>query len=112
MKHRKGIDLVRADTQLPVPQRTSPPEDAYRIEVWSAPPEEGGSLIETISRSSDFNVSAAAFGEALRRRVGRHLIHMNGRSIMRREIGTEATPRPEQCRLRRPPQPVPSQVGR
>lgn len=48
-------------------------------------PAEGGSLLETISRSSDFQVSAPAFVAALRRRPGLVLIHMNGRSYAPRD---------------------------
>ncbi len=67
MKHRRGIDLIRdgADVGYTVGEGSrrggsEPPEAPYRIEVWSDPPEAGGELLETISRSTTFGVSIAA----------------------------------------------------
>jgi len=55
-------------------------EDTYRIEVWDS--EEEKTLLETISRSSDFTVSMAAWHAAIRRRPGMLLIHYNSRHAM------------------------------
>ena len=58
-------------------------EDNYRVEVWS---DDGGTLIETISRSSDFNVSLVAWHEAIRRRPGCLLVHANADRVMDRIV--------------------------
>lgn len=72
MKHRRGIDLVRegAGVGYTVAEGSrrggSEPTDApYRVEVWSDPPEDGGQLLETISRSTVFAVSCAALKAAI-----------------------------------------------
>lgn len=54
-------------------------EDNYRVEVWSA---DETALIETISRSSEFSVSMAAWHEAVRCRPGMLLIHKNAGHVM------------------------------
>ena len=77
MKHRKGIDLVRdgADVGYTVGEGSSrgsePPDAPYRVEVWTDPPEAGGTLLETISRSMVFAVSCAALKAAIRERPGK-----------------------------------------
>lgn len=65
-------------------------EDNYRVEVWSA---DETALIETVSRSSDFKVSLAAWHAAIRERPGVLLIHMNARFVMERMF-TPGKPRP------------------
>lgn len=59
-------------------------EDTYRIEVWDS--EEEKTLLETISRSSDFAVSIAAWHAAMRRRPGMLLIHYNSRHVMEKVL--------------------------
>lgn len=59
-------------------------EDNYRIEVWDS--EEEKTLLETISRSSDFSVSMAAWHAAMRRRPGMLLIHYNSRHVMEKVL--------------------------
>ncbi|WP_033838264.1 hypothetical protein [Mesorhizobium loti] len=59
-------------------------EDTYRIEVWDS--EEEKTLLETISRSSDFAVSMAAWHAAMRRRPGMLLIHYNSRHVMEKVL--------------------------
>lgn len=91
MKHRRGIDLVRAGAE---PGHTvgessrrgsGSTEYLYRVEVWSDPPEAGGELLETISQSTDYYVSCAALKAAIRQRPGKMLIHFNGRFKMSAE---------------------------
>ena len=89
MKHRKGVDLVRdgADVGYTVGEGSrhggsEPPDAPYRIEVWSDPPEAGGELLETISRSTVFAVSVAALKAAVRERPGKVLVHLNQRHRM------------------------------
>lgn len=108
MKHRRGIDLVRegADTGYTVGEGSrrgssgSGSEQPYRIEVWSEPPESGGELLETISRSTDFAVSCAALKAAVRARPGKVLIHLNGRHRM----SAEKAPDPPVPEYLRPPE--------
>jgi len=59
------------------------PEDNYRVEVWS---DDGKTLVETLSRSPDFNVSLVAWHEAVRRRPGHLLIHANADRVMERLV--------------------------
>lgn len=89
VKHRKGIDLVRegSDVGYTVGEGSrrggsEPPDAPYRVEVWSDPPEAGGELLETISRSTVFAVSCAALKAAIRERPGKTLIHLNQRHRM------------------------------
>ncbi|RVH69177.1 hypothetical protein CN198_14010 [Sinorhizobium meliloti] len=89
MKHRRGIDLVTEDDGVAEPM-VSALEHLYTVEVWTHPPEAMGELIETISRSSDFDVSNAAFREAIRQRPGKYLIHMNGRHRMLCELAPDS----------------------
>jgi len=107
MKHRKGIDLVREGIQ---PGYTvgegsgrgvrEPTDQTFRIEVWDEPPESGGSLIETISRSTDFSVSCASLKAAVRARPGKVLIHLNGRYRM----SCDRAPDPPLPERQRPPE--------
>ncbi|WP_080822431.1 hypothetical protein [Agrobacterium genomosp. 2] len=105
MKHRKGIDLVRegADVGYTVGEGSrrggsEPPDAPYRIEVWSDPPEAGGELLETISRSTTFGVSCAALKAAVRERPGKTLIHLN----QRHRMTCERAPDPPVPEYRRP----------
>jgi len=86
MKHRKGIDLVRDGNGVTVGDGSAGGngslEHSYRIEVWSEVPEVGGKLLETISRATDFSVSVASYGAAVKARPGKVLIHLNGRHRM------------------------------
>jgi len=89
VKHRKSIDLVRdgPDIGYTVGEGSrrggsEPPDAPYRIEVWSDPPEAGGELLETISRSTSFGVSCAALKAAIRERPGKILMHLNQRHRM------------------------------
>lgn len=87
MKHRKSIDLVRSDTGYTVSEGSArggsgSSDGGYRIEVWTEPPEAGGELLETISRTTDFAVSCAAHNAAIRARPGKVLVHLNGRHRM------------------------------
>lgn len=86
MKHRKSIDLVRDYIRPTVGEGGAgdwgPTEHLFRIEVWDDAPEAGGRLLETVSKSTDFNVSMSAFNEALRQRPGKYLVHLNGRHRM------------------------------
>ncbi|WP_245279190.1 hypothetical protein [Mesorhizobium loti] len=59
-------------------------ENNYRIEVWDS--EDEKTLLETISRSSDFAVSMAAWQAAMRRRPGMLLIHYDSRHIMEKVL--------------------------
>jgi len=61
----------------------------FRVEVWDEPPEAGGSIIEVISSSSSFPVSAAACKAALRERPGKYIVHMNGRNRMTCELAPD-----------------------
>ncbi|MEY9831114.1 hypothetical protein ABIA25_002929 [Sinorhizobium fredii] len=105
MKHRRGIDLVResADAGYTVGEgsrRGSSGSDStehYRIEIWTEEPESGGSLIETISRSTDHSVSCAAYRAAVRQRPGKVLVHLNGRHRMSVERAPDP-PVPEHLR--------------
>jgi hypothetical protein len=99
MKHRKGIDLVRSDVGYTVGEgsaRTTPPstESGYRVQVWSAEPEAGGELLETISHATDFSVSCAALKASIRARPGKVVVHLNGRHRMSCERAPDS-PRPE-----------------
>lgn len=105
MKHRRGIDLVGdgADVGYTVGEGSrrggsEPPDAPYRIEVWSDPPEAGGELIETISRSTTFGVSIAALKAAVRERPGKVLIHLN----QRHRMTCERAPDPPVPECRRP----------
>lgn len=105
MKHRRGIDLVRdgADVGYTVGEGSrrsgsEPPDAPYRIEVWSDPPEAGGELLETISRSTTFGVSIAALRAAVRERPGKVLIHLN----QRHRMTCERAPDPPVPECRRP----------
>lgn len=88
MKHRKGIDLAREGTNAGYTvgegsrRGSGSTEYLYRVEVWSAEPESGGELLETISRASDFTVSCAALKAAIRQRPGKVLVHLNARHRM------------------------------
>lgn len=86
MKHRRGIDLVRGDTEFAVKEGSArssgSTEHTFLVEVWSDAPEAGGELLETISKATDFNVSSAAYREAARQRPGKTIVHMNGRYRM------------------------------
>lgn len=89
MKHRRGLDLVRdgADAGYTVGEGSrrggsQPPDAPYRVEVWSDPPESGGKLLETISRSTVFAVSVAALKAAIHERPGKVLVHLNQRHRM------------------------------
>ncbi|GEC31714.1 hypothetical protein N181_01700 [Sinorhizobium fredii USDA 205] len=103
MKHRRGIDLVKevADTGYTVSEGSrrgaGSTEYLYRVEVWSDPPEAGGELLETISRSTDHSVSCAALKAAIRQRPGKVLIHLNGRFKMSAEKAPDL-PLPEHLR--------------
>jgi hypothetical protein len=90
MKHRRGIDLVRTGAGYTVGEGSisgggSDSEHLYRVEVWTDMPESGGELLETISRSTEFAVSCAAFNASIRQRPGKILVHLNGRHTMSRE---------------------------
>ncbi len=104
MKHRRGIDLVGENggigNTLGGGSRRSTPEQAYRVEVWTAEPGSGGILVETISRSTDFAVSCAALKAAVRARPGKVLVHMNARYHM----SCERAPDPPLPELQRPRQ--------
>lgn len=89
VKHRRGIDLVRDGTEAGYTVGegnrrggSEPPEAPYRVEVWSDAPEAGGTLLETISRSTVFTVSVAALRAAVRERPGKTLLHLNQRHRM------------------------------
>lgn len=93
MKHRRGINLVRNEPRPPAGEGDwGPTEHLFRIEVWDHPPEAGDSLLETISRSTDFNVSMSAFKEALRQRPGKYLVHLNGSHRMSGEKAQDPPP--------------------
>lgn len=62
-------------------------EDNFRVEVWDR---EGGSLLEVVNRCSDFFVSNAAYRQAVRRRPGRLLVHVNNGHVMERLISPGA----------------------
>lgn len=101
MKHRRGIDFVRegADVGYTVGEGSrrggsEPPDAPYRIEVWSDAPENSGTLLETISRSTVFAVSVAALKVAVRERPGKTLIHLNQRHRMTCERAPDP-PHPE-----------------
>lgn len=81
MKHGRGINLIAENVNDPAltPERSS---HAYRVEVWSEPPEAGREIIELIASSTNFNVSCAALRAAIHERPGKHLVHMNGRHRM------------------------------
>jgi hypothetical protein len=65
-------------------------EEQFRVEVWDAGET---TLLETVSRASDFPVSLAAWQAALRRRPGMLLIHKNGDHVMERMVAPgEAEP--------------------
>lgn len=105
MKHRRGIDLVRegADVGYTVAEGSrrggsEPPDAPYRVEVWSDPPESGGELLETISRSTVFAVSCAALKAAIRERPGKVLVHLN----QRHRMTCERAPDPPVPECRRP----------
>lgn len=83
MRHRKGIDLVRSSVAVPTARDDyGPHEHVYSVEVWSSAPEADGELLGTISRATDFEVSAAAYKAAVRQRPGKTLVHLNGRYRM------------------------------
>ncbi|OCP08008.1 MULTISPECIES: hypothetical protein [unclassified Ensifer] len=93
MKHRKGIDLIRENPRPKVGEGDwGSTQHLFRIEVWDDAPEAGGTLLETISRSTDFNVSMSAYREALQQRPGKILIHLNGRYRMSAEKATDPPP--------------------
>lgn len=105
MKHRRGIDFVRdgADVGYTVGEgsrgdQSGSGEYLFRIEVWSDEPGYGGTLLETISRASDFSVSCAALKAAVRARPGKVLVHLNARHRMSAERASDP-PHPE---FRRP----------
>lgn len=108
VKHPKGIDLVRdgADVGYTIGEGSrrgsgsEPPDAPYRVEVWSDPPEAGGTLLETISRSTVFAVSCAALRAAVRERPGKTLIHLN----QRHRMTCERAPDPSVPECRRPPE--------
>lgn len=58
-------------------------EFCYRVECWSL---DGETLLETVAASTDYFVSLAAWQQALRRRPGVLLIHMNGIRVMERMV--------------------------
>lgn len=97
MKHRKGIDLVREGSSGGAKE---PTDQTFRVEVWSEPPEAGGSLIEIISRSTDFSVSCASLKAAMRARPGKVMIHLNGRFRM----SVDKAPDPPLPERQRPPE--------
>ncbi len=96
-RRRRGTDLVPGDDYIRLaPEQEhddSPLEHTFRIEVWDEAPEDGGSLLETISRATDFSVSMAAYRAALRARPGKVLVHLNGRHLMGAEKAQDS-PRP------------------
>lgn len=109
MKHRRGIDLVRdgAAAGYTVGEGSrrgsvgsDSTEHTYRVEVWSEPPESGGELLETISRSTDFAVSCAAHRASIRQRPGKFIIHLNARHRM----SAEKAPDPPLPERQRPPE--------
>lgn len=89
MHHRRGIDLVCVELLLAPTVPEEPSEHTYRVEVWSDPPEDGGELLETISRCTDHSVSCAAYQAAIRQRPGKVLIHRNGRHKMSAEVAPD-----------------------
>lgn len=89
MKHSRGINLVADDDfRVPAPE----PEGtyhAYRVEIWSEPPEAGGEIIEVIALSTSFNVSCAALKAAIRERPGKYVVHLNGKHRMSCELAPD-----------------------
>lgn len=95
MTHQRGINLVRNDGNSHVGKGASGPlgssDNNYRVEVWTSSPEASGTLLETISRATDFAVSIAAYKAALLARPGTTLLHLNGRHRMSCEVAPEPT---------------------
>jgi hypothetical protein len=69
---------IRTNTE----HRSPTPEDNFRIEVWTAAQSDGGVLLETISRSGDFQISNAAHADVSVRRPGKFIVHLNQRHVM------------------------------
>ncbi|QIO68164.1 hypothetical protein [Rhizobium leguminosarum] len=69
-------------------------EANFRIEVWDR---EDGNLLETISYSSSFQISVAAWNAAQDHCKGKFLIHYNNRFVMERGLAGRAQ-RPKRMR--------------
>ena len=110
MKHGRGIDLARLDGVTAItPVAVEIAGRCLSRRSWTKPFGDGGVLLETISSSSDFQVSVAAFAAALRQRPGKYLVHVNGPSPMRSELAPDP-PRPERDRSQMRARPEPDQT--